>query len=96
MASERPSVLIGLLLAFRRHRGGRDSQGFTRIHVAGLAPVHDISVGDVDLNDCWRPFRRFLFKPIDLLRSQVHHVVGDEFVHLRPRCGYRLQNVTQF
>ena len=96
MAGESFGIFIGLLLAFRSHRSSSDFHRLARVHVAGLAAVHNIGFGHIDLNDCRIPVRRLLLQSVDLLRRQVDHVVGDVFVHLRLGRGHRLKHFAEF
>ena len=96
MADQSLCVLVRLLLAFLRHRGGRDLQRFARAHMTGLAPVDDIRLGHIDLNDRRIPVGCFLLQPVNLGRSQIDHVVGKVFVQLGFGGRHRLQNVAEF
>ena len=48
MTGKSPRILIRLL-ALYRHVGSFDDQRFARAHVAGLAAVHNVGIGDVNL-----------------------------------------------
>ena len=95
MAHESVGVVIRLLLTFRRHRRRSDFQRFARVQVAGFAPVHNVGVGHVDLNDLRIPLRRLPLKTINLLRRKVDHVVGDVFIQLGLGRRHRLQHIAQ-
>ena len=96
MADERLRVFVRLLLALWRHRRSSDFQRLARAHVARLAAVDDIRLGDVDLNDRRVPIRSLLLQSVDLRRSQVDHVIGDVLVHLGLGRSHRLQNIAEF
>ena len=96
MADERLCVFVRLLLALAGHGRGRDFQRLARVHVARLASVNDVGIGHVDLHDRRIPVRRPFLQSLDLLRSQVDHVIGDVFIHLGLGCGDWLQHVAEF
>ena len=75
MAGEGAGILIRLLLALEGHDRGRDPDGLPRIHVAGLATVHDIGFRYVDLHNPGVPIRGSLFQTVNLGGREVHHVV---------------------
>ena len=58
MAGEGEGILIRFLFALGGHDRGRELDRLARVHVAGLAAVHDVGFGHVDLDDLGVPIRR--------------------------------------
>ena len=96
MADECAGVFVGLLLAFSVIGRSRDIQRLARTHVAGLAAVHDVGVGNVDLNNLRVPVSVFLLRPSIWvgLRSTMWSVTIRG--RLVPGIADRFQHLAQF
>src|ERR1700733_3896228 len=61
MTAECVGILIRLLLVFRSHGGRSDFYRLTRVHVTGFAPVHNVGVGNINLQNRGIPLGGLFF-----------------------------------
>src|SRR5215469_4684162 len=91
------AVIVGLLLlVVLGEGGGGNLQRLADAHVAGLAAVNDVGVGDINLLDLGIPVGVFLFQALDLGGSEIDGVIGNVLRSLGAGVGDRLENVAQF
>ena len=82
-------------LPFDRHVRGFNDQRLARAHVAGLAAVHNVGIGDVDLLNLGIVVGGLLDQPVNLVRRKLNRVVGEIFRNFIPGFADRLENVAQ-
>jgi len=80
MADESFRIIVRRLRALGHHDGRGELYRFADPHVAGLAAIDDVGLGNIDLLDGRIEFIDLFLQSTDLGRSEVHHVVGDVIV----------------
>src|SRR5262245_9568971 len=78
MAGESTCVLVWLL-ALHRHISSPDDQRLARSYVAGLAAIHDVGVGYVDLLNLGIVVLSLLDQALNLAGLKLDGIIGEVF-----------------